>query len=537
MNKLILLPFLSLFFSRSSFCYELNPENNTNVIENNSTINKILSPVLNANTSDRLTYALLSERTVSSENKFTQVPELLINISSVIYNTNDLQANDAFVVLENFIKAGATGFAVDIEYNQSTNEWGVYNQNSLMTFDFILGVLSNFSVDKMNLSNLRIMHVLLNIIDKEKINNLEEKLQLIQNSIESKIGLNRVLTINSINSQSGWPTPVEIILYDYRQFIFHYVNVETDSTKAVMSGKYIDVVYDSSQNFSCPLQIDNSTTTLTYRNSEVFTSTNINEAIYCGYKVIISNPFENFNETINALNSSLVWGWGKNEPTISSINFGEYEGFSSSFGGGYYMGCAILNATNVFDIQSNSSLVDVKNFLWWNVSNCYENKPALCRYPGDTDTWFISNKQVNYFLLRADSTENAENNGCPEGTYFTVPKTPKEMLSAYRFIKQLDNQTLIDIVKEKGIWIELNSVSLSTCWVVGDYKTKCPYQQFINKRNFFRMVLPLIISGGCLMLAIFMLKFRRLPVQNDNKQWKKFIKEFANKSDPDGVPY
>lgn len=51
------------------------------------------------------------------------------------------------------------------------------------------------------------------------------------------------------------------------------------------------------------------------------------------------------------------------------------------------------------------------------------------------------------------------------------------------------------------------------------------------------MVLPLIVSGGCLILAIFLLKFRRLPVQNDNKQWRKFTKDFINKGDPDGVPY
>lgn len=525
--------FVLLIYPTLSF----NISSKTNITYESDSMENILSPVLNANTSERLTYALLSERTVSSEKKFTQVPEILLNISSVLTKTEDFAMDDAFLVLENIIKAGAVGFVIDLEYNDDKNDWVVYNQSSYMTLAFILEVLSSFTVSRINLSNLRITHVLLNIVNKDQLNGLEQKIQLIQKSIINSVSTERILTANTVNAYEGWPTPEQIILYEYKQFIFHYTNVETDSTSYVMSAKNIDIINDDSLNYQCPLKVENSSKTLTYRNSKEFTAKSINEAIFCGYKVIISNPFEQFNETVMALNASLVWGWGRNQPVSAGINFGEYEGFSSSFGGGYYMGCASLNVTKLFDVENNKTAVNVNNYLWWNVSNCFESKHALCKFPDNNNDWYISQKPVDFFHLRSGSIDNSDDIGCPNGTLFALPKTPQEMLSVYHSLRKEDNQTLIDIIKTDGIWIELNSVSLSTCWVVGDYKTTCPYQQFINQRNFFRMVLPLIVSGGCLIVAIFLLKLRRLPVQNDNKQWRKFIKDFANKSDPDGVPY
>lgn len=508
-----------------------------NIFANDSNIDSVLSPVLNANSSQRLTYALLSERTVSSEYKFSKVPEILLNISSVLTESDELSMNDAFLVLQNFIKAGATGFVIDLEYNEDANDWVVHNQNSYMTFGFILQILNSFSVSKINLSNLRITHVLLNIVDKDNLDDLEHKIQLIQKSIINSLNTERILTANTVKAYEGWPNPQQIILYEYKQFIFHYTNVETDSTSYVMSAKDIDIINDNSSTYQCPLKVGNSSKTLTYKNSEEFTPKSISEAIFCGYKVIISNPFEKFDETIQALNSSLVWGWGKNEPVSVGINFGEYEGFSSSFGGGYYMGCANLNVSMLFDAESNKTAVDVNTYLWWNVSNCFESKHALCKYPDNYDDWYISENHVDFFNLRSNSISNSVDIGCPNGTFFAIPETPQEMLSVYHSLRKEENRTLIDVIKKEGIWIKLNSISLSTCWVVGDSKTVCPYQQFINKRNFFKMVLPLIVSGGCLILAIFLLKFRRLPVQNDNKQWRKFTKDFINKGDPDGVPY
>lgn len=504
---------------------------------NESTVASVLSPVLNANSSQRLTYALLSERTVSSEYEFTKVPEILLNISSVLTEASDLSMNDAFLVLENVFKAGATGFVIDLEYNEDANDWVVQNQNLYMTFEFILQVLNSFSISEINMSNLRITHVLLNIVNKDNLKRLENKIQLIQQSITNSLNTERILTAETVKAYEGWPNPQQIIFYEYKQFIFHYTNVETDSTSYVMSSKDIVIINDDSLGYQCPLKVSNSSKTLMYKNSKEFTSKSINEAIYCGYKVIISNPFENFDETIQAMNSSVVWGWGKNEPVSAGINFGEYEGFSSSFGGGYYMGCANLNVSKLFDAESNKTAVDVSSYLWWNVSNCFQSKHALCKYPDNYDDWYISQNSVDFFHLRSNSIGNSVDIGCPKGTFFAMPETPQEMLSVYHSLRKEENRTLIDVIKSDGIWIGLNSISLSTCWVVGDSKTACPYQQFINKRNFFKMVVPLIVSGACLLLAIFLLKLRRLPVQNDNKQWRKFTKDFVNRSDPDGVPY
>lgn len=512
-------------------------DTNDTLSANNSTIDGVLSPVLNANSSQRLTYALLSERTISSEYKFNKVPEILLNISSVLTKSDDLSMNDAFLILQNFIKAGVTGFVIDLEYNEDASDWLVHNQNSYLTFGFILQILNSFSVNKINLTNLRITHVLLNIVNKDNLDHLENKIQLIQRSITNSLNTEMILTLDTLKAYEGWPNLQEIILYEYKQFMFHYTNVETDSTSYVMSAKNVDMINDDSLTYQCPLKVDSSSRTLTYKNSETFTSKSISEAIYCGYKAIISNPFENFDETIQALNSSLVWGWGKNEPVSAGINFGEYEGFSSNFGGGYYLGCADLNVSMLFDAEGNKTMVDVNNYLWWNVANCFDSKHVLCKYPDNYDDWYISQNPVDFFHLRSNSTSNSVEIGCPNGTFFDIPKTPQEMLSVYQSLRKEENRTLIDVIKKHGIWIKLNSISLSTCWVVGDSKTVCPYQQFINKRNFFKMVLPLIISGGCLIMAIFLLKFRRLPVQNDNKQWRKFTKDFINKSDPDGVPY
>lgn len=113
------------------------------------------------------------------------------------------------------------------------------------------------------------------------------------------------------------------------------------------------------------------------------------------------------------------------------------------------MGCANLNVSMLFDAESNKTAVDVNTYLWWNVSNCFESKHALCKYPDNYDDWYISENHVDFFNLRSNSISNSVDIGCPNGTFFAIPETPQEMLSVYHSLRKEENRTLIDVIKRK----------------------------------------------------------------------------------------
>lgn len=534
MIKVFSLKFGALLLSLLSFFHITAGERG--IANDDLNITNTLLPITNASVSDVLTYALLSQRSILSEQRFSTVPTILMNISSVLNVNSSLNASDATLTLSNIIKSGVDGFLIDLEYDTDNKNWRIYNQNDTITLDFVLSALNSFVYGKFSVTKIRFFNVLLNVVNVDEISIDYDMLNQLENIISNTIEIERIFTSADLNNYIGWPPLKELLLASFSQVSFQLVNVASNSTNLLISNDKLNFINEDLQNYTCPLINKNDTKILTYKASTNYSVNSLNKAIYCGYKVVISNSFETLNETLRLLNTSLVWGWGFNQPATGNSNYGEYDGFASTFGSGDFYGCASLNTSQVFDSEMGND-ANLNDYLWWDVANCYDPKRCLCKKPGILDSWEISTVSTDFFDLRSNSMQNAKSHGCSDGSFFSLPSTPLEILSLYKYLRSLNNDTLIEIIKQHGIWIELNSISLSTCWVVGDYTTDCPYAQFINRRNFIKMITPLAVTGGCLMIASFLLKLKKLPTQSDNKRWKRYTKEFASKSDPDGVPY
>lgn len=519
------------------FLSQLLQVSGLSLVQNTSNDSTSLLPITDAPTARTLTYALLSQRTIALEQIYTDIPAILINISSIFMPDYNSNSSIAELALSNILAGGVDGFLIDLEYDTTNKTWRIYNQNSVITFELVLSAINSFVFTKSaSIAKLRFFQILLNVVNKDDITIDGEILSQLENDILNVIAETKIFTQSNLKSYTGWPTLEQLLFYLYTQVSFQFVNVATNTSNNIFGSGYLNFINAETQNYTCPLVNKANRDIITYGNFYNPTLNTFNGAIYCGYKVIISSSYEKLNETLQLLNVSLVWGWGLNQPTSVDLSYGEYNGFSGSYGGSSLYGCANLNISQSTTYDGDND-VNVNENLWWTVANCYDSKLCLCKNPDINDSWAISTTPSNFFSLRSDSESNSVDHGCPENTYFTVPKSPIELLSLYNYLETLKNDTLINIIEENGVWIELNSVSLSSCWVVGDYRTTCPYAQFVNTRNFVKMVTPLVVTGGCLLIVGFLLKLKKLPVQNENRQWKRYTKEFGLKSDPDGVPY
>lgn len=497
---------------------------------------EVLIPITNASVSDSLTFALLSQRLIAAEKSLSEIPAVLINVSSIMTTDSEVSEQITTATLSNIIQSGVSGFLIDLEYDATGKIWRVKDQNASAAFELILSIIDSFIYSRGSVTKLRFFNILINIVNENDTAVTDESLQNLEDVILRFFEQKSIFTKSELESYGKWPSLEQLLLYMFKQVAFQYVNVVSNSTSVVIDSKYIDFIDSDASNYTCPFKVNSSTEVITYKNSYNEDVDALNQAIYCGYKVVISNSFDNLNGTLNLLNSSLIWGWGLDQPQFTNLNYGEYAGFASRFSRGAFYNCACLNLSKTFE-SDRIGYGDINKYLWWNVDDCYTSKRSLCKKNGTDNGWAISTSSTDFFDLRSNSIANSQSLGCPEDSLFSLPSSPLELASLYDYFKTFKNETLINIIEKEGIWIELNSVSLSTCWVIGDYTTACPYAEFINTRNFIKMVTPLIVTGGCLLIVGFFLKLKKLPIQNDNKQWKRYTRDFSLKSDPDGVPY
>lgn len=159
----------------------------------------------------------------------------------------------------------------------------------------------------------------------------------------------------------------------------------------------------------------------------------------------------------------------------------------------------------------------------WEVSNCYEKYLFACQNKLSRNEWKLDNyTKRNYFDLDDDD--------CPEGYFFSLPRLNIEMLSLMTTVKQ-ENVSY-------PIWIDLNDITVENCFVSGGPYAQCPYQETVTTDKFVRMIAPSFVVAMVVLVLIFLEKvFRKTPIQTNRKRyWKKAIQEYYAKNDYEGVP-
>lgn len=234
---------------------------------------------------------------------------------------------------------------------------------------------------------------------------------------------------------------------------------------------------------------------------EWFTVDTLAEAVHNGYSPLLNHSAPDSNDFLTLYNVSL-WSWAPNQPLAEADARQLASETDSSLSQAAFR-CAVLN-----------------HEAQWVVSNCYDGYLIACQGLELFD-WQITNTSYSYF----DASD-----ACAqlEGNYtFGVPHTALEQ----RFLTDsMVQQNLND-----SIWIDMNSVAVSDCWVSGGPYASCPYQKVSSPRNFAHMIAPASAVVLILILMMFLLRFRKVPVQKNRKQWRRIERE-KTEGEFEGVP-
>ncbi|EDK44662.1 hypothetical protein LELG_02841 [Lodderomyces elongisporus NRRL YB-4239] len=190
-------------------------------------------------------------------------------------------------------------------------------------------------------------------------------------------------------------------------------------------------------------------------------------------------------------------------------------------------GQPIMNETTRGNVLSSDANVAYKcvamNPDGWTVEDCYTEYQYACKNITSPNDWFISTRsRRSYFDI--------DNDACPDGYNFSLPRLSIEMAALYNVIKKEN--------AEYPVWIDLNDITISTCFVSGGPYAQCPYQKTVTTKKFIRMIAPSSIVALVILFLIFLENlFRKNQLQtNRKKYWKKVLSEHYAKHEQEGVP-
>lgn len=140
-----------------------------------------------------------------------------------------------------------------------------------------------------------------------------------------------------------------------------------------------------------------------------------------------------------------MWSWATGEPRNAS----SLPGYGQISINSDVLRCAMLDPT------SNGH---------WRAGNCSNAYRAACRVDNDPYTWILSDSKQTF----SDS-----GNVCSTGSVFDVPRTGLENTFLYNKILSTTNtpHTTVD----EPVWINLNSIDVQYCWVMGGANATCLY--------------------------------------------------------------
>ncbi|EED15446.1 Lectin C-type domain protein [Talaromyces stipitatus ATCC 10500] len=166
----------------------------------------------------------------------------------------------------------------------------------------------------------------------------------------------------------------------------------------------------------------------------------------CGITPVINHTLGGQSADIGVdpyrnLSLSTMWSWAVGEPRNASSLPG-YEEIAPSSD---ILRCAMMDPT------SNGH---------WRAGNCSDTYRAACRVDSRPYSWVLSDSRQSF----ADS-----NKICSNGSSFDVPRTGLENTYLYHTVLSASD------TPNEPVWINLNSIDVQYCWVLGGANATCIY--------------------------------------------------------------
>lgn len=512
--------------------------------------------------------ALRSQRDMSRNITIDQIPSIGVNLNSVLFNEeseyiddNELH-HDEMIILNSFesiLNNAFQTFVLNLQVIQGN--WMV--KDSSVSLTDILNTLQKFLVESKDESAQNFITFLLNIdtwtdtnqLTSEIVTDLENyptlNLSLIFETFLSEsyiykpadlTNLTKGITPNvthitynkTIANQNNtlgtitlnkteieglqWPTLENVLFQQGKRVMF----TELTNNLPFTLGSYIFpnfiLNYDKGNTtLNCPTSvsdIDNlKKFSWRYLENE-FSNDTIRNYLTCGISPIISNKMniDNITNIVPLAKPGLLWLWQINEPelTNSKLLLGK-DSISP-------INCGLMT----FYAHNDSMLLSSEN--------CFHNKYGLCQKIDHSGTWLITTQQESFFNFYDIDLSDDRKPLCPDGYKLAIPKIPIDQLSLSFYI---NGSTFQD--ENIEFWVDMNSVAVSNCWVVGGPNVTCPYVKATSSRNFLAMVLPISIIALCLLLLDLYLCVQRVPIHDNRKNWRKIVSS-VSKTEFEGVP-
>lgn len=264
--------------------------------------------------------------------------------------------------------------------------------------------------------------------------------------------------------------------------------------------------------------------------------------IRCGFSPILNSSSYEINSTsIDALDEIVdhfiplsFWSWGPD--LTDSPNFDDSD-TSNSLSSVFSLELASVTvshlSTTAVDKEAKAIASDESNRsqeaekcvcvtdAGWSIENCYNSYPFACQNQDNPNDWIIVTETRQYF--------NAYKS-CPQGYFFSVPHLNVEMLS---LMSEASKHT-----DPFPVWIDVNDITVTNCFVSGGPYAECPYQNTISTRGLTGMIAPSFVTIVVVVVLLFLEKvFRTNPIQTNKKRyWKRTINDHNKKFDYEGVP-
>ncbi|CCE61581.1 hypothetical protein TPHA_0A05060 [Tetrapisispora phaffii CBS 4417] len=500
-------------------------------------LNSIPTTFVNADTSSAKAHSISSnssaalsqrsQRDIEYNITIDQLPLTGIELKSVLLHSNFSQSNDTINnddllnYYYDILSSGVQNVIVDLELTD--NIWTLVDTS--ITFQSFLSKTKVFLDDTdTNLSAnlffmmLRIQNNSLTFIDySSPSQNISALLEhglggsyiYKPDDLLSDRKAGKTFDMNGVNAVNGWPTLNRFLYEIRRRVVISEISQVMESDESPYTFNRSIMHFDE---FNATLDIP--TTVEEVRNTSLipwrfllsnFTESDGPQYISYGYSPIIANKFDSSNilllsDLTTPINS---WSWKVGEPKKQS-SLPKDKSFTA-------YNCGYMSYT-VHNISSE-----------WIVGNCYDKLYGLCRSYNDNFGFILSENENSYFDFDSFSGSN-----CPDGFDFSIPSTPLQKLALEFFLKKYEMGNI-------NIWIDINSISVSDCWVTGGPFASCPYQKVMSGRNFTRMLTPACVCSFGLLVIVTLLNLLSAPIHDNRNNWKKVISKMAV-PESDGVP-
>lgn len=478
--------------------------------------------------------SIRSQRDLMMNVTIDQLPLVGVNLRNVVLNKESTNDTESLMGVQSLMQSGVQTFMLELVLKDGL--WNV-KDTSIDFQTFLLTFQTYVNKTDDNLS-ANILTLNLNISTSELPSNSSSNSGQGTTSIDwsspnlnltyildKSLGRQRIYapsdleadrklgsTFNTYGqSSSGWPT-LDSFLYNKRKrvLITEVSNVLGDSQVPYIFNNTILRYEIGNKTLENPTTVDQlvNTSSFSWRFLETdFTPGDIEQYISMGYSPVIANhySYKNLSNISELLDRSIIWSWGAGEPisthtatTQDSVSLVAYN-------------CAILEYFRL------------NNSVSWRVANCYDSNPGLCRYADHAFEWEVTDADDTYFAFDQHSGSH-----CSEKYNFALPRTPLELTSLVMYLEKSRTQDL-------EIWIDLNSIAVSDCWVSGGPYATCPYQKVVSHRNFVAMLTPVTVCCFVILLIVSYLNLLRVPIHSNRKNWRKVVNELS-KTELDGVP-